>query len=76
MADLAPFYRGLIERLNQTQPLPADALTQLGKRRSDAVAEELKGAGVDAARISQPGPETVDAAAGKPVPLKLGLTSR
>ena len=76
VADLAPFYRGLIERLNQSQTLPADALTQLAQRRSDAVAEALKGAGVDAARIAQPGPEKTDAASGKPVPLKLGLSSR
>ena len=75
VADLAPFYRGLIERLNQSQTLPADALTQLAQRRSDAVAEALKGAGVDAARIAQPGPEKTDAASGKPVPLKLGLSS-
>ena len=76
IADLGPFYRGLAERLNQSQVLPADALTGLAKRRSDAVAGALKGAGVDGTRIEQPGPEKVDAASGKAVPMKLGLSSR
>ena len=76
IADLGPFYRGLAEHLNQSQVLPADALTGLAKRRSDAVADALKGAGVDGTRIAQPGPEKVDAASGKAVPMKLGLSSR
>jgi hypothetical protein len=76
VADLAPLYRGIVERLHQSQPLPADALTQLAKRRSDIVAEALKGAGVDAARISQPAPEAVEAPPGSTVLLKLGLASR
>ncbi|CAN0075886.1 unnamed protein product, partial [Phaeothamnion confervicola] len=76
VADLGPLYRGIVERLNQSQPLAAEALQQLARQRSDAIVSELKAAGIDATRLAQPASEKSDAAPGKPVPLKLGLASR
>ncbi len=76
VADLGPLYRGIVERLNQSQPLAPEALQQLAKRRSDAIVEALKGAGIESARLVQPSSERVEGAAGKLVSVKLGLSSR
>ena len=76
VSDLAPLYRSILERVIASQPLAPDALPQLAKRRSDAIVEALKTAGVEAARLTQPAVEKTDSAEGKPVPLKLGLSSR
>lgn len=76
VADLGPLYRGIIDRLVQAQPLPAGALQQLAARRSTAIVDALKAAGIEAARLVQPAVEPADSAPGKPVPLKLGLSSR
>lgn len=75
VADPGPFYGKLQERLNQNQALPADALGKLGAERADAILSALKEAGVDASRAATAAPEKVEAAPGKPVPLKLGLAS-
>ncbi len=76
VADLGPLYRGIIDRLVQAQPLPAGALQQLAARRSTAIVDALKAAGIEAARLVQPAVEPADSAPGKAVPLKLGLSSR
>ena len=76
VADLAPLYRGIIGRLEQSQTLAPDAMQQLAKQRSDAILDSLKAAGVDAGRLSQPASQATEASPGKPVPVKLGLSSR
>ncbi|WP_175041831.1 DUF748 domain-containing protein [Duganella vulcania] len=76
VADATAFYAKLQERLEQKQPLPADALPQLGAKRSAAILAALKGEGVDAAAAQVVAPEPVEAGAGKPVALKLGLSAK
>ncbi|MCU6500087.1 DUF748 domain-containing protein [Rugamonas sp. A1-17] len=76
VADATAFYAKLQERLEQKQPLPADALQQLGAQRSAAILAALKGEGVDAAAARTTGPEPVEAGTGKPVALKLGLSAK
>src|SRR6185295_20105952 len=73
VADASAFYQKLQERLDQNQPLAADALTQLGAQRASAILAALKEAGVDPARALPAAPEKVNSDVGKPVPLKLGL---
>ncbi len=76
VADATAFYAKLQERLEQKQPLPADALPQLGAKRSAAIMAALKGEGVDVAAAHSTAPEPVDASAGKPIALKLGLSAK
>ncbi|GJI98517.1 hypothetical protein RugamoR57_52350 [Duganella caerulea] len=76
VADATAFYAKLQERLEQKQPLPADALPQLGAKRSAAILAALKGEGVDAAAAQTTGPEPVEGGTGKPVALKLGLSAK
>ncbi len=76
VADATAFYAKLQERLEQKQPLPADALPQLGAKRAAAILAALKGEGVDAAAAHTSAPEPVDASAGKPIALKLGLSAK
>jgi hypothetical protein len=76
VADATAFYRKLQERLNASQPLAADALSQLGTQRANAIVAALQEGGVDAGRAATAPPEKVDAAVGKPVPLKLGLAAK
>jgi hypothetical protein len=76
VADASAFYAKLQERLEQNQPLPADALPQLGARRAAAIMAALKDAGVDPAAAQAAKPETTDASAGKPIALKLGLSAK
>lgn len=75
-AEAALFYTGLLERLDQAQPLAADELSRLGTQRSVAITAALNEAGVDAARVAAAAPGKVDSAAGKLVPLKLGLAAK
>ena len=75
LTDPAAFYAALGARLAATQPIGADALAVLATERSNAIASALKEAGIDPARITQPAVEKTEAA-GKMVPLKLGLASR
>jgi uncharacterized protein involved in outer membrane biogenesis len=74
--DAAAFYDALLARLNETQPLPADAMTVLGSRRAEAVLAALKDAGVEPARVSTGAPEKLEVEARGPVPLKLALGAR
>ena len=76
VADAISFYHKLQERLDQNQPLPADALTQLGAQRASAILAALKEAGVDPERAHAAAPEKVNSGVGKPVPLKLGLAAK
>jgi hypothetical protein len=76
VADASSFYRKLQERLDQNQPLAADALTQLGAQRASAILAALKEAGVDPERALAAAPEKVNSDVGKPVPLKLGLAAK
>ena len=73
VADASSFYNQLRERLNQSQPLAADALTRLGAQRANAIVAALKEAGIDPARAVATAPEKVSSVSGKPVPLKLAL---
>jgi hypothetical protein len=75
VADASSFYDKLRERLDQNQPLAPDALTRLGTQRANAIVAALQEAGVDPARAAATAPEKVSAAAGKAVPVKLGLGS-
>jgi hypothetical protein len=76
VADASAFYHKLQERLDENQPLGADALTQLGAQRASAILAALKEAGVDPARALAAAPEKVSSDVGKPVPLKLGLAAK
>ncbi|MBP1205217.1 hypothetical protein JOD97_003259 [Duganella sp. 1411] len=76
VADAGAFYGKLQERLEQSQPLPQNALPALGARRAAAIVAALKEAGADTAAIQPGAPEKTDAAAGKPVALKLGLAAK
>jgi len=75
VADVGSFYRTLLLRLEQNQPLAADALTRLGAARAGAIVAALKEAGVAPERALAAAPEKLDAEIGKPVPVSLGLTS-
>lgn len=76
VADASSFYHKLQERLDQNQPLAADALTRLGARRASAILAALKEAGVDPASTLAADPGKVSSDAGKPVPVKLGLVAK
>ena len=73
LADPQPFYQRIIERLTESQPVPGDALARLAAARATGIAEALEKLGVDAARITLPKVEAVDAERDAPVKLKLGL---
>ena len=73
VADATAFYRHLQQRLEQSQPLPPDALPQLGAHRASAIVAALVDAGVQPARAIATPPENVSTDPGKPVPLKLAL---
>ena len=75
VADASSFYHKLQERLDQNQPLAADALTRLGAQRASTILAALKEAGADPARALATVPEKVSSDVGKPVPLKLGLAA-
>lgn len=76
VADPTAFYAGLQERLEKTQPVAADALTRLGERRSSVILTALQAAGVAPASARAAPVEKVAGDAGKPVPLKLGLSAK
>ncbi|HEY1436633.1 MAG TPA: DUF748 domain-containing protein [Casimicrobiaceae bacterium] len=76
VADASSFYHKLQERLDQNQPLAADALTRLGAQRASAVLAALKEAGVDPARALAAAPEKVNSDVDKPVSLKLALVAK
>lgn len=52
IADAREFYRTLLRRLREAQPLPADALAELGRQRALAIVAVLQSAGADPARLA------------------------
>ncbi|CDG83660.1 DUF748 domain-containing protein [Janthinobacterium agaricidamnosum] len=76
VADAGAFYGKLRERLEQSQPLPADALNKLGAQRAGAILAALREAGVDPASTGAGKAEKIGAETGKQVQLKLGLASK
>ena len=76
VTDTADFYRALSSRLTAAQPLAADALGELARKRATAIAEALKGAGIDAARLTLTTGEPLKKADGKSVSLELALSAR
>ncbi|MCM2253146.1 MAG: DUF748 domain-containing protein, partial [Ramlibacter sp.] len=73
VADAGAFYKNLLERLNESERLDPQALTQLATNRSNAILALLNEAGVQPARAAATAPEKVSAEAGKPIHLKLSL---
>ncbi|WP_232834361.1 DUF748 domain-containing protein [Rhodoferax ferrireducens] len=76
VADASAFYRKLQERLDQNQPLAADAFAQLGAQRASAILAALTEVGLDPSRALAVAPEKISADIGKPVSLKLGLAAK
>nr|WP_311197462.1 DUF748 domain-containing protein [Rugamonas brunnea] len=76
VADASAFYRTLQTKLEQRQPLPADALTRLGTQRAGAIVAALTEGGVNPASTRATAPEAVAADVGQPVNLKLGLSAK
>ena len=65
-----------MERLNQNQSLPENALAQLATQRAELILASLKESGVDAARLTASAPQTVSSDVGKSVPVALGLAGK
>lgn len=76
VADASAFYHALLGRLNESQPLPADALPRLGAQRASVILAALQETGVDPASAVATAPGSVRSDAGQPVPLKLGLAPK
>jgi len=76
VTDTADFYRELSRRLTAAQPLAADALNELARKRATAIADTLKGAGIDGARLTLTTGEPLKNANGKAVSIELALSAR
>ncbi|MES2114031.1 MAG: hypothetical protein V4578_02720, partial [Pseudomonadota bacterium] len=76
VADASAFYRTLQAKLELRQALPADALSRLGTQRASAIVAALTEGGVNPASARTAAPEAVQADAGQPVNLKLGLSAK
>jgi len=76
VADPSEFYRKLQDKLEQSEPLPADALPHLGEQRAAVMLAALKEAGADPDSAHAQAAEKIDAEAGQPVALKLGLSAK
>ena len=74
--DAGAFYQALLQRLNDAQPLPGEAMASLGSQRAEGVVAALKDAGVEATRVSTGAPEKVEGETKGQVPLKLALNVR
>lgn len=76
VTDAREFYRTLVRRLLDAQPLAAEALPELAQQRAAAIAAALAAAGVDPARITQTQAEpTTTRADAKEVTLQLSLAA-
>ena len=53
IVDAREFYRALLRRLREAQPLPPNALAELAQKRGLAIEAALQAAGVDTSRISR-----------------------
>lgn len=75
VVDAREFYRGLLRRLREAQPLPPNALDELAQQRGLAIEAALQAAGADTSRISRTiAAPTADAAA-KQVTVQLSLAA-
>ena len=76
VADVREFYRTLLRRLREAQPLPPNALTELGQQRALAIEAALRAAGVDASRIARTSDTPSADAGAKQVSVQLSLAAR
>lgn len=74
--DISAVYQRLREQMEQSQPLAADTLTQLGAQRTTAILAALTQAGVDPTSVAVTAPEQVASSIDQPVALKLGLAAK
>ena len=76
VADSREFYVELVRRLQNAQPIPANALSELAQKRGASIEAALKAAGADAARMSQSTGEPTANAEAKQVTVQLSLAAR
>jgi Domain of Unknown Function (DUF748) len=74
VADTGDFYRTLVRRLRDAQPLAPDALTGLGQKRAAGIAAALAATGADSARITRSVADPISNAEAKEVDVQLSLT--
>ena len=76
IADPREFYLGLVRRLRDSQPLPANALTGLAQARAAAIEGALGSAGGDPARMTISAPTSTSDTEADRVTFQLGLAAR
>lgn len=76
VADTGDFYRALGGRLVNSQPLAADALADLARKRAAVIGEALKAAGIDMARVALTNGDPLNNPEAKNVALELALSAR
>jgi uncharacterized protein involved in outer membrane biogenesis len=76
VVDASEFYRTLIRRLVDSQPLADNALPQLAEKRAAVIAAALNAAGTDAQRIVQSQAAPTANPEAKRVEVQLALTTR
>lgn len=69
-------FDAVLERLRDSQPVPAGALEAIAQGRADAIGAVLREAGVGAGRIELGKVETVSAAEATQVTIELGLSAK
>lgn len=74
--DTSEFYRALGGRLLTAQPLAADALSELARKRAAAIGDALKAGGIAAARVTLTTASPLDNPEAKTVALELALSAR
>ena len=74
--DTREFYRNILRRLREAQPLPPNALSELAQQRALAIEAALQAAGADASRMARTtDAPSADAEAGQ-VSVHLSLAAR
>jgi hypothetical protein len=76
VVDASEFYRTLIRRLVDSQPLPDNAPSQLAEKRAAVIAAALQAAGADPQHIVQSQAEPTANAEAKQVEVQLALAAR
>lgn len=76
VADSREFYATLVRRLRDAQPLPADALPALARRRGEAIEAALRAAGATPERLTVNVVAPAANAAAKQVSVALSLSAR
>ncbi len=76
VADTGDFYRALGSRLVSSQPLPADALSELARKRAAAIGEALMAAGIDMARVALTTGDPLNNPDAKNIAMELALSAR